>query len=187
MISGVAEWASAAGEAEDRARFSIWQEFDGAFRALERHLLDEILVFANLIQIPAVILTAAGAALGSSAGRYGAGSRAWVEAGFGASSSRLGSYLTVMGDRQAGAADYAGGLGAHSVCGFPVAVAGARPDGPHARSPDPPSTIAARVAGDSGCSAAALVPYAALGPAESRCSPGWWPRSNIVHLLGADA
>jgi hypothetical protein len=41
------------------------------FEQLERHLLDEILVFANLIQIPAVILT--GAWPGWFAGRYGAG------------------------------------------------------------------------------------------------------------------
>jgi hypothetical protein len=36
---------------------SIWQNAMVRFEQLERHLLDEILVFANLIQIPAVILT----------------------------------------------------------------------------------------------------------------------------------
>src|SRR6201997_3137070 len=36
---------------------SIWQNVMTYFEQLERHLLDEILVFANLIQIPAVILT----------------------------------------------------------------------------------------------------------------------------------
>src|SRR5437870_218567 len=35
---------------------SIWQNAMAHFEQLERHLLDEILVFANLIQIPAVIL-----------------------------------------------------------------------------------------------------------------------------------
>ena len=36
---------------------AIWQNAMAYFEQLERHLLDEILVFANLIQIPAVILT----------------------------------------------------------------------------------------------------------------------------------
>jgi hypothetical protein len=36
---------------------SIWQNVVAHFGQFERHLLDEILVFANLIQIPAVILT----------------------------------------------------------------------------------------------------------------------------------
>jgi hypothetical protein len=43
-------------EAEIEA-FSIWQNMMTYFEQFERHLLDEILVFANLIQIPAVILT----------------------------------------------------------------------------------------------------------------------------------
>ena len=47
---------SAAGEARIDA-VSIWQNVVAHFEQLERHLLDEILVFANLIQIPAVILT----------------------------------------------------------------------------------------------------------------------------------
>jgi hypothetical protein len=41
------------------------------FEQLEKHLLDEILVFANLVQIPAVILT--GASPGLFADRYDAG------------------------------------------------------------------------------------------------------------------
>jgi small-conductance mechanosensitive channel len=45
-----------AGEAEIEA-FSVWQNMMTYVGQLERHLLDEILVFANLIQIPAVILT----------------------------------------------------------------------------------------------------------------------------------
>ena len=40
--------------------FSIWQNVMTYFEQVERHLLDEILVFANLIQIPAVILTGGG-------------------------------------------------------------------------------------------------------------------------------
>jgi small-conductance mechanosensitive channel len=36
---------------------SIWQNVMAHLEQLEKHLLDEILVFANLIQIPAVILT----------------------------------------------------------------------------------------------------------------------------------
>jgi Luciferase-like monooxygenase/Phage integrase, N-terminal SAM-like domain len=36
---------------------SIWQNVMTYFEQLEKHLLDEILVFANLVQIPAVILT----------------------------------------------------------------------------------------------------------------------------------
>jgi small-conductance mechanosensitive channel len=36
---------------------SIWQNMMTYFEQFQRHLLDEILVFANLIQIPAVILT----------------------------------------------------------------------------------------------------------------------------------
>src|SRR6202045_4859879 len=47
---------SAAGEARIDA-VSIWQNVVAHFELLERHLLDEIFVFANLIQIPAVILT----------------------------------------------------------------------------------------------------------------------------------
>src|SRR5215469_6651281 len=46
----------AAWEVEIEA-LSVWQNVMTYFEQLERHLLDEILVFANLIQIPAVILT----------------------------------------------------------------------------------------------------------------------------------
>jgi small-conductance mechanosensitive channel len=48
--------AAAAWEAEIEA-LSIWQQVMTHFEQLEKHLLDEILVFANLVQIPAVILT----------------------------------------------------------------------------------------------------------------------------------
>src|ERR1700740_3190539 len=47
---------SAAGEASIDA-VAIWQNVVAHFEQFERHLFDEILVFANLIQIPAVILT----------------------------------------------------------------------------------------------------------------------------------
>src|SRR5262249_26624814 len=36
---------------------SIWQDVVTHFEQIEKHLLDDVLVFANLIQIPAVILT----------------------------------------------------------------------------------------------------------------------------------
>jgi small-conductance mechanosensitive channel len=45
-----------AGEATIEA-VSVWQDLMANFEQLEKHLLDEILIFANLIQIPAVILT----------------------------------------------------------------------------------------------------------------------------------
>ena len=53
-VSAVAR--ATAGEARIDA-VSIWQNVVAHFEQLERHLLDEILIFANLIQIPAVILT----------------------------------------------------------------------------------------------------------------------------------
>src|ERR1700731_4025715 len=57
MISGLAkEGPPAAREARIDA-VSFWQNVVAHFEQLERHLLDEILVVANLIQIPAVILT----------------------------------------------------------------------------------------------------------------------------------
>jgi hypothetical protein len=40
---------------------SIWQDVMTHFEQLEKHLFDDVLIFANLIQIPAVILTGAAA------------------------------------------------------------------------------------------------------------------------------
>src|SRR5437763_17109735 len=57
MISSLAKQSrQRAGEARIDA-VSIWQEVLAHFEQFEKHLLDEIFVFANLIQIPAVILT----------------------------------------------------------------------------------------------------------------------------------
>jgi len=57
MISGYCGTGpSAAWEAKIDA-VPIWQNVVAHFEQFERQLLDEILVFANLIQIPAVILT----------------------------------------------------------------------------------------------------------------------------------
>jgi hypothetical protein len=57
MISGLAEQGRQRAGAARIDAVSIWQNVMAHFEQLERHLLDEILVFANLIQIPAVILT----------------------------------------------------------------------------------------------------------------------------------
>src|SRR6201987_685201 len=57
MISGLAEQGRQRAGAARIAAVSLWQNVMAHFEQLERHLLDEILVFANLIQIPAVILT----------------------------------------------------------------------------------------------------------------------------------
>ena len=57
MIGGVtATGPTVVGEARIDA-VAIWQNVMAHFEQFERHLLDEILVLANLIQIPAVILT----------------------------------------------------------------------------------------------------------------------------------
>jgi len=73
---------------------SIWQNVMAHFEQLEKLLLDEILVFANLIQIPAVILT--GAWLGLFAGQYGAGP--WPGyGGFRRVITSTGSCTTVLG------------------------------------------------------------------------------------------
>ena len=57
MISGLAEEGPSAARGARIDAVSFWQNVVAHFEQLERHLLDEILVFANLIQIPAVILT----------------------------------------------------------------------------------------------------------------------------------
>jgi hypothetical protein len=57
MISGLAEQGRQRLGRRGSTRSQLWQNVIAHLEQLERHLLDEILVFANLIQIPAVILT----------------------------------------------------------------------------------------------------------------------------------
>jgi hypothetical protein len=95
-------------EAEIEA-LSIWQNVMTYIEQLERQLLDEILVFPNLVQIPAVILT--GGVAWIVCGPIRGWAVAWIPPGSRRSPSRLDCASLVMGDRPAGAADHADSLG----------------------------------------------------------------------------